>query len=134
MEHIYHTASHSKYLIKLHLIFVVKYRKKLISGNIEKDIKQHFESISKRYKFTIDVMESDNDHIHLLLDVPPTLSVVDVVTRLKGMSTYYLYQTHHTYLKKHFWNENTFWSDGYFVCSTGNASMETIRSYIETQG
>lgn len=130
----YHTGSHSKYLIKLHVIFVVKYRKQLLTDIIEQDVKALFLSISERYKFTIDVMETDKDHIHLLVDTPPTLSAFDVVNRLKSMSTYHLYQKHRQFLNKHFWEENTFWSDGYFVCSTGNASLETIRQYIATQG
>ncbi len=130
----YHTGSHSKYLIKLHVIFVVKYRKQLLTGAIEQDIKALFLSISERCKFTIDVMESDRDHIHILIDTPPALSAFDIVNRLKSMSTCHLYQKHRLFLKKHFWKENTFWPDGYFGCSTGNASLETIRNYIATQG
>jgi putative transposase len=81
-----------------------------------------------------EVMETDKDHIHLLLDMEPTVAPVSIVNRLKSISTNRIWKRHEAYLKGHFWKERTFWSDGYFVCSTGNASMETIRAYIESQG
>lgn len=79
-------------------------------------------------------MEVDKDHIHLLLDIEPKISVGSIVNRLKSISTNRLWKSHREYLKTQFWKERTFWSDGYFVCSTGNANMETIKKYIETQG
>lgn len=90
--------------------------------------------ISQQKKFTIDVMQSDIDHLHILVDVPPALSAFDIAHCLKQISTHRIYKKYHTELKKHFWKENTLWSDGYFVCSTGDASTEMIRKYIETQG
>lgn len=134
MKDNYHHASHSKYMIKLHLVFAVKYRKKLLVGNIDADMKQIFLEISMQKDFTIDTMQSDIDHLHILVDVPPTISAPDVVNSLKSISTFRIYKKHRIELKKHFWKENTFWSDGYFVCSTGDASTDTIRKYIEEQG
>lgn len=49
-------------------------------------------------------------------------------------TTYHLWQNYRPFLKQHFWKENTFWTDGYFVCSVGEASPETIRKYIQNQG
>lgn len=95
---------------------------------------QIMHEISVQKKFTIDTMQSDVDHLHILVDIPPTLSAFNVVHCLKQISTYRIYKIHKLELKKHFWKENTFWSNGYFACSTGNASIETIRKYIETQG
>jgi len=134
MKDKYHHASHSKYMIKLHFVFAVKYRKKLLVGNIDADMKQILLEISIQKGFTIDTMQSDIDHLHILVDAPPTISAFDVVTSLKSISTFRIYKKHRVELKKHFWSENTFWSDGYFVCSTGDASTETIRKYIEEQG
>ena len=74
------------------------------------------------------------DHIHVLVDAPPTLSPTQIATRLKGQSAYHVWQTHAEYLQWLFWKERTFWSDGYFVCTTGDASTETIKQYIEEQG
>lgn len=130
----YHTASHSKYLIKLHFVFATKYRKKLLIGNIDADMKRILFEIAEQRLFSIDTMQSDIDHIHILVDTPPTISAFDVVNSLKSISTFRIYKKHRIELKKHFWKENTFWSDGYFICSTGDASTDTIRKYIEEQG
>jgi putative transposase len=115
-------------------VFAIKYRKKLLVNYINDDILQIMHEISQQKGFLIDTMQSDIDHLHILVDIPPTLSAFDVAHCLKQISTHRIYKKYKPELKKHFWKENTFWSDGYFVCSTGNASTETIRKYIETQG
>ena len=79
-------------------------------------------------------MQSDIDHLHILVDIDPKTSALEVAHQIKQISTFRIYKKYRTELKKEFWKENTFWSDGYFVCSTGNASTETIRKYIEEQG
>ena len=79
-------------------------------------------------------METDKDHIHLLLDISPKISVGSIVNRIKSISTNHIWKIHRNFLKQHFWKENTFWSDGYFVCSIEEANPRTIRRYIETQG
>lgn len=130
----YHHSSSSKYLCKIHLIFATKYRKKLLRGVIEEDMKQILFEISQSSDFTIDVMQSDIDHIHILIDYPPKLSISSIVNRLKAMSTVRIHKKHSVFLKQHYWKENTFWSDGYFVCTTGDACTETIKKYILEQG
>jgi putative transposase len=130
----YKHNSHSKYLIKLHLVFAVKYRKKLLVEELNDDMMQIMFEIAKEKNFTIDTMQSDIDHLHILVDVAPKSSALEVAHALKQISTHRIYKQHRAELKKHFWKKNIFWSDGYFVCSTGNASTETIRKYIETQG
>lgn len=130
----YHHSSHSKYLIKLHIVIAVKYRKKLLVDSLDEDMKQLLFEISQEKGFTIDTMQSDIDHIHILVDIPPTLSAFQIVHQLKQLSTFRIWKKYAVELKKHFWKERTFWSDGYFVCSTGDASTETIRKYIEEQG
>lgn len=70
----------NKHKLKAHLIFVCKYRKKLLKII---DIKNIFNSIVEKSNFDIDIMESDVDHIHLLINYPPTLSITQIVRRLK---------------------------------------------------
>lgn len=130
----YNCKNHSKYLIKLHFVFAVKYRKRLLKNELNEDMLQIMFEIAKQKNFVIDTMQSDVDHLHILVDVPPKISALNVAHSLKQISTHRIYKKYNLELKKHFWKENTFWSDGYFVCSTGNASTETIRKYIENQG
>ena len=116
-----------------HIIFVCKYRKKLLVHYSE-DVKRIFSQIMNEYDFTILQMECDEDHIHLLVETEPKISIPQIVKVLKSKSTIELWKEYSQDLRKYFWYKNMFWSRGYFVCSIGNASEETIRNYIENQG
>jgi len=134
MKNTYNHNSHSKYLLKVHIVLATKYRKKLLKGSLDEDMKQIIFELSKGQKWNIDTMQSDIDHIHILVDYQPTISVFEIVHRIKQLSTFRIYKRYSNFLKKYYWAENTFWSDGYFACSTGDASTETIMEYIRTQG
>lgn len=84
--------------------------------------------------FKIQVMEVDKDHIHLLVDYSPNISVSQIVRLLKQVTTSRVWFVFNNELRKHFWKRRVFWSAGYFVCSTGDASTETIAKYIAEQG
>lgn len=129
----YRTLNHSKFLLLFHTIFVVKYRKKLLV-KLGDEVKSIIMDIAAESDFTIETVEVDVDHIHMLINSVPKLSPLSIVKRLKSMSTHRIWINNSTYLSKHFWKEHTFWSDGYFVASIGNASQETVRQYIESQG
>jgi putative transposase len=130
----YISTNRSKHYLKCHLIFVCKYRKQLLIGQLNDDMKAILQSITDKSDFEIEVMESDNDHIHFLIRYIPRLSITSIVRKLKQESTIAIWQKHNPILSKNFWKEHTFWSDGYFVCSIGEASPDTIRDYILSQG
>lgn len=130
----YISKNHSKFLIKYHIIFVCKYRKKLLIGAVEHDMKQIMQSITDISDFDIEVMETDKDHLHMMVRSEPKLSSLQIVRRLKQMSTTEIWKNHGEYLHHIFYRENTFWTDGYFASSIGNVSQETIKKYIENQG
>lgn len=129
----YRTKYHSKYNLKVHLIFVTKYRKKILN-KLGNDVKLIFHEIASKRNYNIIEMEVDKDHIHILLEYNPSKSVTQIVKEFKQLSTYFLWKNHYTYLKLHYWKEKVFWSRGYFACSIGEASTEIIRKYIENQG
>ena len=130
----YISKNHSKFLIKYHMIPVCKYRKKLLIGAVEYDMKQIMQKISNFSYFDIEVMETDKDHIHMMICSEPKLSPLQIVRRLKQMSTTAICKKHENYLRHIFYMENTFWTDGYFVSSVQNVSQKTIKKYIENQG
>lgn len=131
MEYI--SENHSKHLLIYHLIFVCKYRKKLLL-KVDDDIKAEIESITNHYGWQIIEQEIDQDHIHILIRYSPKWSILEIVRLLKQLTTYRMWQKHNKYLSQHFWKERTFWSDGYFSCSIGNVSKEIILKYIQEQG
>ena len=123
-----------KYTLKCHIVFCVKYRKKLLTkASIAQTIKDAIID-AQTDDFKIQVMEVDKDHIHLLVDYSPTVSVSQIVRLLKQITTAKVWFSHNSELRKHFWKQRVFWSAGYFVCSTGDASTETIAKYIAEQG
>ena len=131
----YKSSSHAKFLLKAHIIFCTKYRKKLLVNKVREDMKQILFDIANESDFKIETMEMDlGDHVHLLIDYPPQLSISSIVNRLKSMSTNHIWKQYKSFLSSRFWKEHTFWSDGYFACSTGDVSTETIQKYIEEQG
>jgi len=131
----YVSKSHSKFLIMVHLIFVCKYRKKLLI-KFGAEVKKLMYDIAEEKDLDLIEMEVDEDHIHLLVSYNPTQSILEIVRWFKQISTYRIWRQsdNHPYLSKQFWKERTFWSDGYFACSIGNVSKETIEKYIQSQG
>lgn len=130
----YISKNHSKFLIKYHIILVCKYRKQLLVGAVEYDMKKIMRHISEMSDFDIEVMETDKDHLHMMVRSDPKLSPLQIVRRLKQMSTSAVWKKYRDFLRHNFYKEQTFWTDGYFVSSIGNVSQETIKKYIENQG
>ena len=115
-------------------MLVCKCRKKLLVGQIKEDRHNMLENIISSSDFSVEVYESDLDHYHFLIRYIPRLSIFQIARRLKQQSIYHIWQKHSVSLLKQFWRKKTFWSDGYFVCSIGEASPDTIRKYILNQG
>lgn len=118
----------------MHLIFVTKYRKPLLTGDFRKDVMQYIYETCSRYHWYIKKMETDRDHIHILLQYNPTDSITAVVSALKQHSTWKAWLSYSSFLKHHYWKERTLWSDGYFAASVGTVSVSAIERYIENQG
>ena len=78
-------------------------------------------------------MESDKDHIHILVSASPNISPRQIASILKQKSTYELWQTYRDELEKQFWKKHIFWSPSYFVASIGSVSKEALERYIANQ-
>lgn len=130
----YQHRRHNKNLLMVHLIFVTKYRKPILTGGFRDDIKQYIFGTCVRHHWYIRKMETDRDHIHILLQYNPTDSVTEIASILKQHSTYLAWKNHSSILRHHYWKERTLWSNGYFAASIGQVSQSTIEHYIEHQG
>ena len=102
----YQHNRHNKNLLMVHLIFVIKYRRKIIEHELRESIKQY----------------------------NPTDSITSLVSMLKQESTYLAWKNSSHLLRKYYWKEKTLWSEGYFAASVGQVSQSTIEHYIESQG
>jgi putative transposase len=129
----YEHKNHSKFLLMYHVIFVCKYRKKILEP-VSSELKQIIQSIEKESNFEVLEMETDKDHIHLLVRSEPKISVLAIVRKLKQETTNRMWKSQGNYLKRFYWGEKTLWSDGYFASTIGNVSKETAENYIRNQG
>ena len=134
MQTNYISTNHSKHYLKAHLILVTKYRKPLLVNQLKDDMYTIFNNIIDNSDFSVEVFESDINHIHFLIRYIPRLSISQIVRRLKQQSTKHIWELHPMLLRREYWYKNLFWSSGYFVCSIGEASPDTIRQYILSQG
>ncbi len=131
----YKSVNRRKFLLQYHLIFVCKYRKNLFYNEaISDDIKLLSREICDKYDIAIKHMETDKNHIHYMLEIPPNISISKTVKLIKSYTTYYIWKNNSKLLSKEFWKEKTFWTDGYFISSIGNVSEKTLKEYIENQG
>jgi putative transposase len=127
----YRKGSHTVYDIKYHIVWITKYRKAVLRGEIGKRLRELIRQICEAQEVYIEKGHIAVDHVHLLLSVPPNISVSDLVQRLKGRSSRKMLEEFGE-LRRQFWGQHL-WARGYFVASSGNVTDEVIAQYIEMQ-
>ena len=131
MEH-YRKSSHTVYDIKHHIVWITKYRKLVVRGEIAERLRDLIREICKARDVEILKGHVSRDHVHVFLSVPPHLSVSQLVQSLKGKTSRKLLMEYKS-LSRAFWGRHI-WARGYFVASSGNVTDEVIMKYIEEQG
>ena len=124
---------HSVYNLKFHLVVVTKYRHKCITPEILEDLKSISNDFLNKKGGSILEMNGEEDHIHILFEIPPQVELASMVCSLKTVTSRLIRKKYSDYLKRFYW-EPVFWSRSYCILSTGGATIETIRKYIENQG
>jgi putative transposase len=124
---------HSVYYIRYHLVIATKYRRKILKDGFGEYLKKLMVGISRQLP-EIEIIEvnTDKDHVHMLLSIPPKFSISEVVKEVKA-KTGLLMRRKFPFLDKVYWGKGGIWSRGYFVSTVG-VSESTIRKYIEMQG
>lgn len=122
--------SHSTYRCQYHIVFAPKYRRKEIYGKIKKDIGEIIRKLCEQKDVEIIEAEACKDHIHLLVSIPPYISVAQFMGYLKGKSTLMIFDRHAN-LKYKYGNRH-FWCRGYYVDTVGR-NKKVIEKYIQNQ-
>ena len=122
--------SHTKWLCKYHIVFTPKYRRKAIYGELRKDIGQILRALCEHKGVELIEGHLMPDHVHMLVSIPPRISVASFMGYLKGKSALMVFDRHSN-LKYKFGNRH-FWADGYYVSTVG-LNTETVRKYIREQ-
>ena len=124
------STAHSKYRCQNHIVFAPKYRRKEIYGQLRRDIGEILRRLSEQKGVEIIEAEACPDHIHMLVSIPPYLSIAQFMGYLKGKSALMMFDRHAN-LKYKFGNRR-FWAEGYYVSTVG-LNEEAIRKYIREQ-
>jgi putative transposase len=127
----YRKGSHSTYDIKYHLIWVTKYRYKVLEGKIAQRLRELIRQGCEARGMTIIQGSISKDHVHMLISCPPDLSPSKIAQYIKGRSSK-LIQDEFPELKKRYWGQHL-WARGYFCATVGSVDAETIRLYVENQ-
>ncbi len=120
------------YDLKYHLVWITKYRKPVLRGEIGVRLRELIRQTCAALEVYIEQGHIAKDHVHLLVSVPPNLSVSDLMQQLKGRSSRRMLEEFGE-LSRQFWGQHL-WARGYFAASTGNVTDEIIKQYIESQG
>ena len=127
----YRKGSHTVYDLKYHIVWITKYRKKVMRGEIGLRLRELIKQGCEAQDVQIVKGHIAADHVHLLVSVPPQVALSDLVQRLKGRSARKMLEEFGE-LRRQFWGQHL-WARGYFVASSGNVTDEIIAEYIESQ-
>ena len=125
------SAAHASYSLFYHLVWAPKYRRRVLDGKVGERAKQIIMETSANYGYKVDTLKVSPDHIHLLVSLPPRISIVDAVRTLKSITAKTLLEEFPE-LKKHLW-QGSLWTRGYAVNSVGGLNLDTVRQYIMTE-
>jgi len=125
------TGRHCVFNMHVHLVFVAKYRRKVFENYMYEDLGKIFRDVCVHFDSILVEIDGEMDHVHLLVNHPPKVSVSKLVNSLKGVSSRRMRQLFPE-LETHYY-KGVLWSPSYFASSCGGAPISIIRHYIENQ-
>jgi putative transposase len=126
----YESLSHTKWECKYHVVFIPKYRRKVLYGELRQHLGDVFRKLALQKECKIEQGHLMSDHVHMMISIPPKYSVSQVVGFIKGKSAIHLARTYGE-RKRNFVGQH-FWAIGYFVSTVGRDEA-AIREYIKNQ-
>jgi putative transposase len=114
------------------LVFVTKYRKSIFTKQILEDLKIIFQNVCTDFESELKEFNGEGDHVHLLVNYPPKVSIAKLVNSLKGVSARNIRKKRYSAITKALWGDSL-WSPSYFAGSCGGAPLKVIQQYIEQQ-
>ena len=127
----YKRGSHTIWDCKYHLVWVTKYRYSVLGGDVGLHCRELLREIARSQEMTIYAGSINRGHVHLLIGVPPQISVSRAVQYLKGKSSHKLLSEYEV-LRKRYWGQHL-WARRYWVASSRNVTDEIWKKYIEDQ-
>lgn len=120
------------YRLSVHIIFVTKYRRKVITKDILSDLEKIFSRLCEGKKCQLTSFNGEPDHVHLLVELYPDVTPSKLVNTLKTVSSRLIRKDYKSHLDS-FYSKPVFWTGAYCIISTGGAPLNIIKKYIESQ-
>ena len=127
----YWTSAHSKFLLMIHIVWIPKYRKRVLKGKIKTRIEELLQECAEFNNWKIEELNVQEDHVHMLLKFRPDKSLSKIVQLFKGKSSRII-RKEFPDLKEFYWGSN-FWAEGYFAETVGSVTFDTIKAYVKNQ-
>lgn len=128
------SGSHSRYNLKYHLVWITKYRRSFLVGELAVRLHHILFDVAGEYGFRIIVHEVMPDHVHMLVEARPTDAPMRIVQILKSVSARKMREEFLSTIQQHIWKEGTLWATGYYIASVADGvTTEVIQEYIENQ-
>ncbi len=126
-------SAHSVYSLHYHVVWVSKYRRRILKPGVCTYLRKVLPKLLRKMPgVELETIGFDQDHLHMVMVIPPTYRISDVMGQLKSQSSSHMRKSF-KWLSKVYWKENLVWSSGYFVSSVG-VDEETVKNYVEHQG
>lgn len=123
---------HCVFNLHIHLVFVTKYRRSVFTKAVLEDLKEFFASVCQDFEAELVEFDGEKDHVHLLINYPPKVSVSRLINSLKGVSSRLIRKKRYACIQDKLW-AGALWSPSYFAASCGGAPISIIKQYIEQQ-
>lgn len=123
---------HCVFNLHIHLVFLTKYRRSVFTKAVLEDLKEIFASVCQDFEAELVEFDGEKDHVHLLINYPPKVSVSRLVKSLKGVSSRLIRKKRYACIQDKLW-AGALWSPSYFAASCGGAPISIIKQYIEQQ-
>ena len=128
----YRNSHRSVFNLTVHIVFVTKYRRKVIDAQMLSELKVVFESVLKSWNCQLIEFNAEADHCHLIVSFAPQKRLSDLVGNLKATASKTMWRKFEPKLSK-VYHKKVFWTSSYFIASTGGVSIETLKKYVQTQ-
>ncbi len=118
--------------LHVHLILITKYRRGVLSGRAFEVVRDSMKSVCREFNVVLKEIDGEDDHVHLLVEYPPTVALSRLVNSLKGVSSRKLRPRKFSEVTARLWGGHL-WSSSYFAASCGGVTIDTVQAYIENQ-
>ena len=129
----YRKASHVTHDCRYHIVWITKYRRRVLNPLIRKRLKTIIEGICSELYVDIISIGMEEDHVHIYCSIPHSQPIPYVLQMLKGRTSKIIRGEFTTHLRKYYWKP-VLWAVGYFIATVGEITHETIKRYVEQQG